>query len=159
MAKSEKLERKIVCSNRRARYEYHIEDTFEAGLVLVGSEVKSLRAGKANLKDAYARVTKSEVFLTKAHIAPYDQANRQNHEPERDRKLLLHRREIDRLRGKVRERGFTLIPLDIYFLNGRAKLTLALARGKRRYDKREAIAKRETERDLRRLIKRRQRTS
>ncbi len=159
MAKSEKSERKIVCSNRRARYEYHIEDTLEAGLVLVGSEVKSLRAGKANLKDAYARVTKSEVFLTKAHIAAYEQANRQNHEPERDRKLLLHRREIDRLRGKVRERGFTLIPLDIYFLNGRAKLTLALARGKRRYDKREAIAKRETERDLRRLIKRRQRTS
>ncbi len=152
-------ERKLVCSNRRARFDYHIEETFEAGLVLVGSEVKSLRAGKAHLKDAYARVENGELFLIKAHIAPYDQANRQNHAPERERKLLLNRREIHRLRGKVRERGFTLIPLDIYFRKGRAKLTLALARGKRRYDKREAIAKRETERDLRRLIKRRQRTS
>ncbi len=147
-------ERKIVCRNRRARFDYHIEETFEAGLVLVGSEVKSLRAGKAHLKDAYARVENGELFLIKAHIAPYDQANRQNHEPERERKLLLNRREIHRLRGKVRERGFTLIPLDIYFRKGRAKLTLALAKGKRRYDKREAIAKREMERRLRRVVKR-----
>ncbi len=148
-------ERKIVCRNRRARFDYHIEETLEAGLVLLGSEVKSLRAGKANLKDAYARLQKGELFLMKARIAPYEQANQQNHEPERERKLLLNRREIHRLQGKVRERGFTLIPLDIYFHKGRAKLTLALARGKRRYDKREAIAKRETERRLRRVVKRR----
>jgi len=149
-------ERKIVCSNRRARYEYHIEETLEAGLVLVGSEVKALRAGKANLKDAYARVQKNGIYLMKAHVGAYEPASRQNHEPERDRKLLLNRREIDRLRGKVRERGFTLIPLDIYFRDGRAKLTLALARGKRHYDKRAAIAKRETDRQLRRVVKRRQ---
>ncbi len=148
-------ERKIVCRNRRARFDYHIEETLEAGLVLLGSEVKSLRAGKAHLKDAYARLQKGELFLMKAHIAPYEQANQQNHEPERERKLLLNRREIHRMSGKVRERGFTLIPLDIYFRKGRAKLTLALARGKRRYDKREAIAKRETERRLRRVVKRR----
>ncbi len=147
-------ERKIVCSNRRARFDYHIEETFEAGLVLVGSEVKSLRAGRAHLKDAYARVNNGEVFLMKVHIAPYAQANLQNHEPERERKLLLNRREIHRLQGKVRERGFTLIPLEIYFRKGRAKLTLALARGKRRFDKREAIAKRETERRLRRAVRR-----
>ncbi len=150
-------ERKLVCSNRRARFDYHIEETFEAGLVLVGSEVKSLRAGKANLKSAYARVDKGELFLMKAHIAPYEPATRQNHEPERARKLLLNRREINRMGGKVRERGFTLIPLDIYFRKGRAKLTLALARGKRRFDKREAIAKRETERRLRRVVRRKAR--
>ncbi len=150
-------ERKIVCTNRRARHEYQIEETIEAGLVLLGSEVKSLRAGKAQLKDSYARVEKGEVFLAKAHIAPYQQAGRQNHEPERERKLLLNRRQIDKLRGRVRERGYTLIPLDLYFKNGRAKVTLALARGKRRYDKREAIAKRETDRKLRGVLKRRMR--
>jgi SsrA-binding protein len=150
-----KSDRKVVCSNRRARFAYSIEETLEAGLVLVGSEVKSLRAGKAHLKDAYARVREGEVFLVKAHISPYEQANRQNHDPERERKLLLNRREIHRLNGKVRERGYTLIPLDLYFRDGRAKLTLALAKGKRLYDKREAIAKRETERKLRRVIKQR----
>jgi len=154
MAKSS---RKIICSNRRARHDYHIEETLEAGLVLVGSEVKSLRAGKANLKDSYARIQEGEVFLVKAHISPYEQANLQNHEPERQRKLLLNHREIHRLRVKVRERGYTLVPLDMYFREGRAKLTLALARGKRRYDKREAIAKRETERRLRRVLKQRER--
>ncbi len=150
-------ERKIVCSNRRARFDYHIEETFEAGLVLVGSEVKSLRAGKAHLTDAYPRINNGEFFLMKVHITPYAQANLQNHEPERERKLLLNRREIHRLQGKVRERGFTLVPLDIYFRKGRAKLTLALARGKRRFDKREAIAKRETERRLRRVVRRKAR--
>lgn len=154
MAKSSQ---KIICSNRRARHDYHIEETLEVGLVLVGSEVKSLRAGKAHLKDAYARVHAGEVFLVKAHISPYEQASHQNHDPERERKLLLNHREIHRLRVKVRERGYTLIPLDMYFRKGRAKLTLALARGKRRYDKREAIAKRETERRLRRVLKQRER--
>ncbi len=151
--------RKLVCSNRRARHEYQLEETFEAGLVLVGSEVKSLREGGAHLKDAYARVIRGEIFLVKAHIAPYAMASRENHEPERERKLLLNRREIDRLRGKVRERGYTLVPLDIYFSKGRAKLTLALARAKRQYDKRQAIAKRETDLKLRRVVKRRLRDS
>ncbi|MFQ5514674.1 MAG: SsrA-binding protein SmpB [Myxococcota bacterium] len=149
--------RKSVCSNRRARREYHIEDTVEAGLVLQGSEVKSLRAGRANLKDAYARVRDREIYLVKAHIAPYEQANRENHEPERDRKLLLHRREIDRLRVKVRERGYTLVPLELYFRAGRAKVTLALARGKKHYDKREAVAKRDADRRMARVLRRRQR--
>ena len=150
-------ETKVICENRRARFRYHLDETFEAGLVLLGSEVKSLRAGKAHLNDAYGRLRVGELFLVKGYIAPYEQANRQNHEPERARKLLLNRREINRMGGKVRERGFTLIPLDIYFRKGRAKLTLALARGKRRFDKREAIAKRETERRLRRVVRRRAR--
>jgi SsrA-binding protein len=146
--------RKTICSNRRARREYHIEDTIEAGIELQGSEVKALRAGKANLKDAYAQVRAGEIFLVKSHIGAYEQANRQNHEPERDRKLLLHRREIGRLGVKVRERGYTLVPLEMYFRGGRAKLTLALARGKKIYDKREAVAKREAERRMARVTKR-----
>ena len=127
-------------------------------MVLVGTEVKSLRAGQANLKDAYARVRGSEIFLMKMHISPYTQAS-ENHEPERERKLLLQRREIDKLRIKVRERGYTLVPLEMYFKDGRAKVTLALARGKKHYDKREAVAKREVERSLARVTKRRLRGS
>jgi SsrA-binding protein len=150
-------QKKLICSNRRARYRYQIEETVEAGLVLLGPEVKSLRAGNANLSDSYARIKGGEMFLVKAHIAPYEQAHRENADPERERKLLLSRREIDRLSGKVRERGFTLIPLELYFRNGRAKVTLALARGKRTYDKRQAIAKRETDLRLQRLRRRRTR--
>jgi len=149
--------RKTVCSNRRAKREYHIEDTIEAGIELQGSEVKSLRAGKANLKDAYAQVRAGEIFLVRSHIGAYEQANRQNHEPERARKLLLHRREIDRLSIKVRERGYTLVPLEMYFRSGRAKLTIALARGKKIYDKREAVPKREVERRMARVTKRHRR--
>ncbi len=149
--------RQTVCKNRRARFDYLIEETVEAGIVLVGSEVKSLRAGKANLVDSYARIGGGEVWLMKANIAPYEQANRENHDPVRPRKLLLHRNEIHRLAGKVRERGQTLIPLELYFERGRAKVELALARGKRRHDKREAIAKRESDRQLRRITRRRTR--
>ena len=149
--------RKVICTNRRARHRYHLEETVEAGMALRGSEVKSLRAGKANLSDAYVRIHKGEAFLAKVHIAPYDPANRENHDPERERKLLLHRREIDRLGGKVRERGYTLVPLEMYFVGGHAKVKIALAKGKRLYDKREAIAKRETERRLRRILKRKAR--
>ena len=147
-------ERKVVCTNRRARHRYQIEETVEAGIALVGPEVKSLRAGGASLVDSYARIRKGEMFLAKAHIAPYKEANRENPEPTRERKLLLHRREIDRLDGKIRERGFTLIPLEIYFKQGKAKVTIALARGKRTYDRRQEIAKRESDRQLQRLRKR-----
>ncbi len=146
--------RRSICKNRRARFDYQIEETFEAGIVLLGSEVKSLREGRANLVDSYARISDGEVFLMKAHIAPYEQANRENHDPVRPRKLLLHRSEIRRLTGKVHERGRTLIPLELYFERGRAKVELALARGKKRYDKRAAIAKRESDRQLQRITKR-----
>ena len=149
--------RKVICTNRKARYRYRIEETIEAGLVLRGPEVKSLRAGKAHLTDSYARVRNGEMFLFKAYIGPYEQASRENLDTERERKLLLHRREIDRLAGKVRERGFTLIPLQMYFLDGRAKVELALARGQRTYDKRQAIADRESKVRLRRVLKRRAR--
>jgi len=139
--------------NRRARHDFHIDETFEAGIVLIGSEVKALRAGKANLKDSYARIDKGEAWLLNAHISPYAPAAQLGHEPTRARKLLLHRREIYRLWGKVKERGFTLVPLRLYFKNGRAKAEIALARGKRLYDKRRAIRDRESRREIDRAVK------
>lgn len=138
----------IIATNRRARHDYHIEETYEAGVSLLGSEVKSLRAGKASLQDAYAMVRGEEVFLLGAHIPPYAQASIQNHEPTRPRKLLLHKEEIRRLIGKTQEKGLTLVPLRLYFKNNRVKIEIALARGKRAYDKREAIARREAEREM-----------
>jgi SsrA-binding protein len=144
----------VVCTNRKARHRFHLEETIEAGIALQGPEVKSLRAGGASLTDGYARIRRGEIFLSKVRISPYEQAARENPDPERDRKLLLHRREIDRLSGKVRERGFTLIPLEIYFKNGKAKVSLALARGKRTHDRREEIVRREAERQMQRLSKR-----
>jgi SsrA-binding protein len=144
---------KVVCVNRKARHDYFIEETYEAGLVLVGSEVKSLREGKANLKDSYARINKGEAFLLNTHISPYAAANRFNHDPTRTRKLLLHRQEIRRLTGKVKERGLTLIPLRLYFKNGRAKVELGLARGKKLYDKREALRKKAAQREIERSLK------
>ncbi len=146
-------ERKVIASNRKARYEYEIIDTFEAGLVLLGPEVKSLRAGKASLGDAYAEIRRGELYLLNAHIGAYDQAGRANAPPLRERKLLLHRSELSRLAGRVAERGLTLVPLQLYFKDGRAKVELALARGKRRYDKRQAIRKRENDRDLKRIMR------
>ncbi len=146
-------QRKVIASNRKARYEYEILDTFEAGMVLLGPEVKSLRAGKASLGDAYAEIRRGELYLLNAHIGAYDQAGRANAPPLRERKLLLHRSEISRLAGRVAERGLTLVPLQLYFKNGRAKVELALARGKRRYDKRQAIRKRENDRDLKRIMR------
>ena len=151
-------ERKIIASNRKARYEYEVVDTFEAGLVLLGPEVKALRAGKANLSDSYAEIRKGQVYLVNLHIGAYEQAGRENVPPRRVRKLLMHRSEIRRLDGRVAERGFTLIPLELYFLRGRAKVKLALARGKRRYDKRQAIRERETDRDLARTLRGRNRS-
>jgi SsrA-binding protein len=139
-------DRKLVTANRRARHEYLIEDTIEAGLVLSGPEIKSIRAGKANLQDAYARVENGEAWLYNMHVAPYEQGNRFNVDPVRRRKLLLHRREIDRLMGKAQEKGLALVPLSLYLRHGFAKIELATARGKKLYDRREAIASREAQR-------------
>ena len=139
---------KIVCQNRKARHDYFILDEYEAGMVLLGTEVKSLRLGRANLKDSYAKVRGGEVFLYNMHIGAYPFAAYGNHDPLRPRKLLLHKDEIKRLTGKLEEKGQTLIPLQVYFREGKAKVTLALAKGKRKYDKREAIRKREEKREL-----------
>ena len=143
----------IVCVTRQARHNYFIDETYEAGIILLGSEVKSLRDGKANLVDSYARIQKGEAYLVNSHISPYAGANRFNHEPTRTRKLLLHGREIERLTGKTKERGLTLIPLKIYFKNGRAKVELGLARGKKLYDKRETLRRKVAQREVERLIK------
>ena len=148
---------RVIATNRKARHLYHIVDTYEAGIALVGTEVKSLRQGKASFKDSYATVEKGEVFLHHMHIAPYDQASRFNHDPTRARKLLLHRMEIKRLLGKTTERGFTLVPLKIYFKGKVAKIELALAIGKKLFDRRKAIKDREVQRELRRALKERQR--
>jgi SsrA-binding protein len=144
---------KIVAENRKARHSYFIEDTYEAGMVLLGTEVKSLRLGRVNLKDSYARIKKGEVFIHQMHIGAYPFAYYDNHDPLRKRKLLLHKNEIKKLYGKINEKGFSLIPLRVYFQNGKAKLTLALARGKRKYDKRETIKRRDQQRDLERSKK------
>ena len=144
---------KIVCVNREARHNYFIDEIYEAGLVLLGSEVKSLRDGKANLKDSYARIQKGEAFLVNAHVSPYPGANQFNHEPTRPRKLLLHQREIERLTGKTKEKGLTQIPLRLYFKNGRAKVELGLARGKKLYDKRETLKRKMAEREVERSLK------
>ena len=148
---------RVIATNRKARHLYHIVDTYEAGIALVGTEVKSLRQGKASFKDSYATVEKGEVFLHNMHISAYDQASRFNHDPTRLRKLLLHRWEIKRLLGKTTERGFTLVPLRIYFKGKVAKVELALAIGKKLFDKRKAIKDREVQRELRRVLKERQR--
>ncbi len=139
---------KIVAENRKARYNYFIEDTYEAGMSLLGTEVKSIRLGRANLKDSYARIKKGEVFVYQMHIGACPFAFYGNHDPLRTRKLLLHKREIKKLYGKVNEKGYSLIPLRLYFQNGKAKLTIALARGKRQYDKRETIRRRDEQRDF-----------
>jgi len=146
---------KLIAQNKKARYNYHIEDTFEAGLVLTGTEVKSLRAGRASLVDAYARIKDGEVWLEGAHIPEYDQGSWTNHEPRRPRKLLLHRDEIAKLIGKTKESGQTLIPLSMYFKDGKAKVEIALARGKRAYDKRQTLAARDAEREIARSSGRR----
>ncbi len=139
-----------IARNKKARFDYEILDTFEAGMVLVGSEVKSLRQKKASIQEAYARIKNGEIFLTGMNIAIYEMANRFNHEPVRDRKLLLHKHEIKRLIGKVQERGLTLIPLRLYFKNGKVKVDLGLAKGKAKFDKRRDIQKRDLEREMQR---------
>jgi SsrA-binding protein len=147
--------RKVVASNRKARHDYAILDTFEAGLALTGTEVKSLRAGRASLVDAFAQESHGEIFLHGMHIPEYAQGTWTNHEPRRTRKLLLKRMEIDRLVGKVRESGLTLVPLQVYFSDGWAKVELGLARGKRAYDKRQDLAKRDAQREIARAVGRR----
>lgn len=139
--------RKLIAQNRKARYDYHIEDTFEAGLVLVGTEVKSLREGRATLGDGFAEIHEGEAFLHAVHIPEYTQGTWTNHEPRRVRKMLLNRHEIDKIDAKVKERGFTLVPLSLYFKDGRAKVEIALARGKKTYDKRHALAARQADRE------------
>jgi SsrA-binding protein len=142
-----------IARNRRARHEYHILETWEAGIALTGTEVKSLRNGKANLTDAFGVVKDGEVYLLNLHIAPYEQASIFNHEPTRTRKLLLHRREIRRLIGSVERQGLTLVPLELYFKRGKAKITLALGRGKKQHDKRDDEKRREDERDMARAMR------
>jgi len=144
---------KIIATNRKARHDYQILNTFEAGIVLQGTEVKSLRQGKANLKDSYAIIKNGELFLLNMHISPYSHGTAYNHDPLRTRKLLLHRHEIRRLIGQVQEKGLTLVPLKIYFKNGIAKVELALVRGKKLYDRRQDIARRDAERELQRESK------
>ncbi len=151
------MSKKVVTTNRRARHDYEIVDRFEAGMVLLGSEVKSLRQGNANLKDSFAHVKDGEVWLVGAYIAPYSFSRGGGHDPERTRKLLLHRREIDRIAGKLAERGFTLVPLSIYFKDGKAKVELGLARGRRTVDKRRALREREQRREMERALRRRHR--
>jgi len=144
---------RTLVTNRQALHDYHILETVEAGLALQGTEVKSIRAGNVNLRDSYARAEKGEIWLWNAHISPFDQGNRWNHEPRRPRKLLLHTREIGRLASKANEGGNTLVPLRLYDKNGRIKLELALGKGKRQYDKRAAISEREAKREIERTIK------
>ena len=144
---------KVLASNRKAYHDYHIEETHEAGVALTGTEIKSVRAGSVNLRDSYAQVRNGELWLMNVHIAPYQPASRENADPYRDRKLLLHHGEIMRLMGRVQEKGLTLIPLRIYLKQNRAKVEIGLARGKKMYDKRESIAKRESDREIQRAVK------
>jgi SsrA-binding protein len=150
-----KRQSSVIARNRRARHDYHLEDTVEGGLVLTGTEVKSLRAGRASLTDGFAQIEDGEVWLHGVHIPEYTQGTWTNHEPRRPRKVLLHRKEIDRLASKVAERGLTIVPLELYFSGGRVKVELALARGKRSYDKRHDLAERDAAREVERAFRRR----
>jgi SsrA-binding protein len=148
---------KLIASNRKAHHDYEILETYEAGLVLRGTEVKSLRDGRADLKDSYARIEREEAWLLGCHISPYSQGNRANHDPERPRKLLLHRAELDRLLGRIMEKGLTLVPLRLYFRSGRVKVELGLARGRKLLDKRHVIREREARREMDRAVRERAR--
>lgn len=146
---------KVVATNRKASHEYFLLDHFEAGLVLQGSEIKSVRAGQISLQEAYVTIEKGEAWLVDAHVAPYEQASIYNHEPRRPRKLLLHRSEIRRMYAQIRQKGVTIVPIRVYLKDGRAKLEIALAKGKKLFDKRESIARRDAERDIERNINKR----
>ena len=148
---------KVISKNRKARHDYDIEETYEAGIVLTGTEVKSVRNARVNLKDSYARIDNNEIFLYNMHISPYEQGNRFNHEPLRIRKLLMHKMEISRLYGKIKEKGYALIPLKIYLTKGLVKIELGLARGKKLYDKRRDIAERDSNREMERAFRDKQR--
>jgi SsrA-binding protein len=144
---------KTIATNKRARFDFFIDETHEAGIVLKGTEVKALREGKVNMKDSYARIENEEIILVDAHISPYTHGNRFNHDPERPRKLLMHKREIRRLYGKTREKGYTLIPTRIYFKDGRVKVEVGLGKGKRAFDKREVLRKKTIEREVERTYR------
>ncbi|MDQ0157087.1 SsrA-binding protein SmpB [Robertmurraya andreesenii] len=147
---------KTVAQNKKAYHDYFIEDTFEAGIVLQGTEIKSIRAGRVNLKDSYAQIKNGEIFLFGMHISPYEQGNRYNHDPLRTRKLLLHRKEINKLIGETKEEGYSIVPVKLYLKNGYAKVLIGLAKGKKKYDKREDLKKKEAKRDIERAFRERQ---
>lgn len=144
------MSEKVISKNKRARFDFFIDETYEAGIVLAGTEVKALRQGKLSLKDSYAKIKNEEIYLINAHISPYTHGNRFNHDPDRPRKLLMHKREIKRLYGKSREKGFSLIPTRMYFKDGRVKVEIGLGKGKRAYDKRELLKQKTTEREVER---------
>jgi SsrA-binding protein len=144
---------KVIARNKKANYDYHIEERFEAGIVLTGTEIKSIRQGKVNLQDSYARIDKGELFIVGMHISPFEQGNRFNVDPTRTRKLLMHQKEIDKLLGRTKIKGLTIVPLDVHLRNGFAKIQLGLARGKKLYDKRATAAKRDAERTIERKLK------
>lgn len=148
-------ESKILATNRKAFHDYFIEETFEAGIALTGTEIKSVRAGALNLRDSFAAVREGEMYLHNVHISPYEQGNRFNVDPYRTRKLLMHRKEINRLMGRVKEKGLTIVPLRVYLKKNRAKVEIALVKGKKQYDKREAISKRDADREIERSMKER----
>ena len=150
-------ERRVIAENRKARHDYHVLDVFEAGLALLGTEVKAIREGRVNLRDSFARLDRGEIWLLNVHISPYSHSGYAHHEERRQRKLLLHRHEIQKLTGRVAEKGLTLVPLEMYFKNGRVKVSLALARGKQLHDKRETLRRKEVERETRAAVKSRQR--
>lgn len=147
------MSEKIICNNKKAYHNYFIEEKFEAGMVLTGTEVKSLRLGKANLNDSFALVKSGEAYLNNLHISPYDFGNRQNHDPDRVRKLLLHKKEIVRIFGKIREQGYSVVPLKLYFKNGLVKVEMGLAKGKKLYDKREDLKKKDQKREMAQVFK------
>jgi len=147
------MSRKVIATNRKAKFDYFLLDTFEAGLVLKGSEIKSIRARQVSIKEAYVRTDGFEAWLVNAHIAPYDPASMQNHEPTRERKLLLHRKEINKIWDQLRQKGLTIIPTQLYLINGKAKVEIALARGKKKYDKRQELAKKDAQRDIERGLR------
>ena len=153
MARQSEGEAKQVATNRKAFHDYFLEDTYEAGIALTGTEIKSVRAARVNLRDGFVILRNREAWLVNVHISPYDFGNRENHEPRRERKLLLHSQELRKLQAKVSERGWTIVPLRMYLKDGRAKVEIALVRGKRLYDKKDAIAERDADRELRRVIK------
>ncbi|HAC2490030.1 TPA_asm: SsrA-binding protein SmpB [Listeria monocytogenes] len=147
---------KLVAQNKKARHDYAIEETFEAGIVLQGTEIKSVRNARVNLKDSYARIDKGEIFLHNMHISPYEQGNRYNHDPLRTRKLLLHKKQISRLIGETKESGYSIVPLKMYIKDGYAKVLIGVARGKKKYDKRQDLKQKEAKRDIERALKERQ---
>jgi SsrA-binding protein len=156
MDMAKKNDEKPLVQNRKASHDYYIEETYEAGIVLTGTEIKSIRQGKANINDAFATIRNGEVFIHNMHISPFEQGNRFNPDPTRARKLLLHKAEIHKLLGLVKQEGYTLVPLKIYTRNGFAKLLIGLAKGKKQYDKREAAAKRDAQRDIQRALREKQ---